>query len=545
MTENVVYHKVEAYPMKCRLYLTKKQAETVDEWMLGLWKAYNITLYALKTGDRRIMQESKPDKSGNTAWFPDFRKMAAKAWLDYLRVENAHVACVPSAALSSSVGGLFLSDMKRAWEKQGKLPVKNWFDKKDNKGHSVIRWYSERKPRRSVYFQIASSHLKREGKTVFAKFLKIGKVKLRGWNEKIKPSADSFSDLISALQENKKQLGCRIEKDTCGDYFAVISLRNVYRPFRESSKRHDIGIDVGIHNMLADSDGNCYQNPKYKKQVEKQLDYYNTCLSRQFGPTNKDYRTERKNKNKWNESHRDEIDAGKVEVRTINPSRHYLETKRKKARLERKVKRKRELLQHRYSSSIVNKASMIGIESLSVTGMLKNDNVAKELSDAAMSSQLMKLKYKAEWSGVNLQEVGELYPSTQICSKCGYELTGDERLKLGDRTFSCPVCGYEIESDINAAQTIKSRARFMLDKGIKPEKLKKEKKLPKDHEVFKDRSDIVVHFSMEMKQNYKNPYIVINTETGEILDDAQGEGYRTIQNAKKAWRYKNKQKQIL
>ena len=33
-------------------------------------------------------------------------------------------------------------------------------------------------------------------------------------------------------------------------------------------------------------------------------------------------------------------------------------------------------------------------------------------------------------------------------------------------------------------------------------------------------------------------YIVIDAETGEILDDAQGFGYKTIGNAYRAYRYK-------
>ena len=34
-------------------------------------------------------------------------------------------------------------------------------------------------------------------------------------------------------------------------------------------------------------------------------------------------------------------------------------------------------------------------------------------------------------------------------------------------------------------------------------------------------------------------YIVINANTGETLDDAQGYGYKSALNAKRAWEYKN------
>lgn len=35
-------------------------------------------------------------------------------------------------------------------------------------------------------------------------------------------------------------------------------------------------------------------------------------------------------------------------------------------------------------------------------------------------------------------------------------------------------------------------------------------------------------------------YYIVSKETGEILDDAQGYGYKTIQKAHAAWAYKNK-----
>lgn len=38
-------------------------------------------------------------------------------------------------------------------------------------------------------------------------------------------------------------------------------------------------------------------------------------------------------------------------------------------------------------------------------------------------------------------------------------------------------------------------------------------------------------------------YCVVSTETGEILDDAQGYGYKTIQNAYASYAYKNRDKQ--
>ncbi len=37
-------------------------------------------------------------------------------------------------------------------------------------------------------------------------------------------------------------------------------------------------------------------------------------------------------------------------------------------------------------------------------------------------------------------------------------------------------------------------------------------------------------------------YVIINTESGEIVDDAQGYGYKTAQKAYAGWSYKNRDK---
>ena len=51
-----------------------------------------------------------------------------------------------------------------------------------------------------------------------------------------------------------------------------------------------------------------------------------------------------------------------------------------------------------------------------------------------------------------------------------------------------------------------------------------------------------VSYSESLSSNYEPRYVVIDTETGEIVDDAQGYGYKSKQNAYKAWTYKSKVK---
>lgn len=53
-----------------------------------------------------------------------------------------------------------------------------------------------------------------------------------------------------------------------------------------------------------------------------------------------------------------------------------------------------------------------------------------------------------------------------------------------------------------------------------------------------DRTYVVVK-----RDSYKNKFIVIDKETGKILDDAQGYGYKTVRNAYVCFAYKNMNKE--
>ncbi|MBR3516356.1 MAG: hypothetical protein IKM88_13405 [Lachnospiraceae bacterium] len=53
--------------------------------------------------------------------------------------------------------------------------------------------------------------------------------------------------------------------------------------------------------------------------------------------------------------------------------------------------------------------------------------------------------------------------------------------------------------------------------------------------------EILVHYDPELVKADKNPYVLLHKD-GRIVDDAQGYGYKTVQNAKRAFNYKAKQK---
>ena len=55
-------------------------------------------------------------------------------------------------------------------------------------------------------------------------------------------------------------------------------------------------------------------------------------------------------------------------------------------------------------------------------------------------------------------------------------------------------------------------------------------------------ADILVMEDSKLSKGYEKRFVVVDKNTGEILDDAQGYGYKTIRSAYSAYAYKTRDK---
>ena len=187
-----------------------------------------------------------------------------------------------------------------------------------------------------------------------------------------------------------------------------------------SSHKPAIGVDVGINSLATLDNGMKFSTPKALKRYERKL----RRLQRKFS-------------------------------RCTYQSRNWWKLKAKIARLHYRIYCIRIDAHHKATTIIVHKASHIGIESLNVSGMLKNRKLAKALSDARLSGFLSMLKYKALAANVKIKEADTFFASSKTCSQCQEKRNN---LTLSDRTFKCPSCDVSIDRDINAAINLRNLA---------------------------------------------------------------------------------------
>ena len=138
--------------------------------------------------------------------------------------------------------------------------------------------------------------------------------------------------------------------------------------------------------------------------------------------------------------------------KTVWESTNYQKQRQRVAKTQAKIARIRKDWLNKVTWNLVNTYDEIHIEDLNVKGMVRNHHLAKHISDSLFGEFRRQLTYKCEWCGKQLVLVDRWYPSSQLCSNCGYRFKGTKDLKV--REWVCPKCGKHHSRDVNAAINI-------------------------------------------------------------------------------------------
>lgn len=154
--------------------------------------------------------------------------------------------------------------------------------------------------------------------------------------------------------------------------------------------------------------------------------------------------------------------------RIANPhnfkTKRYTKVKTNLRRAYQKVENIQMDILHKFTMGLITKYGEIHIEDLDVHHMMMSKRMGKNLHRSMFGKLNKILTYKCEWYHRKLVKVGRLYPSTQICSNCGYRKTNDsyggKHTLSGDniyhqhQTYRCYECGLVIDRDVNAVNNI-------------------------------------------------------------------------------------------
>lgn len=182
-------------------------------------------------------------------------------------------------------------------------------------------------------------------------------------------------------------------------------------------ERKIVGIDIGVHHYATLSTGEIIDYPYFGEKEYNRLRLLEKGYLRKPSNTNK-----------------------------------HKKAVRRYAILHEKIYNRRMDFIHKLTCRLTDEFDEIHIEDISYSRLAKkakNREIKRRIIDSSFSSFKNQLKYKSEDKGVKFIVVDKFYPSSQLCSSCGFL---DKEMKdTHKRKFRCESCGYIEDRDINAA----------------------------------------------------------------------------------------------
>lgn len=216
-----------------------------------------------------------------------------------------------------------------------------------------------------------------------------------------------------------------VVKYPSGKYYVNIVCEYEEEEHRNAHK--EIGIDLGVKNLVITSDGRKFDNPKFLVKYQEKLAIAQRHLSRKKKGSN-----------------------------------GYESQRVKVARLYEKIADCRSDMLHKLTFELTTTCSDLFLEGLNVKEMQQDRRLSKSIADCSWGRLIEMFTYKGRWYGCKTHKISRWYPSSKTCSNCNYTL---ESLPLDVREWDCPNCGSHLDRDVNAAINILKEGKRELSAG--------------------------------------------------------------------------------
>ena len=215
-----------------------------------------------------------------------------------------------------------------------------------------------------------------------------------------------------------------ISMTSTGKYYVSILCETAIAQLPKTNS--SVGVDLGLSDFAILSTGEKIGNKRFLNQLSKKLAKEQKILSRRYLVARK-------------------------EGRKLSDSKNYQKQRMKVAKIHEKIANQRKDFLNKLSTNLIKNHDVICIEDLSSENLKKNHKLAKAIDDVSWSKFVTMLDYKANWYGKQISKISRWYPSSQICSDCGFS-SGKKPLSV--REWTCTNCGSHHDRDINASINI-------------------------------------------------------------------------------------------
>ena len=224
-------------------------------------------------------------------------------------------------------------------------------------------------------------------------------------------TSDKYREKLKTTKINNVTI--KIEN---GKYYAVFNIETETPDFPKTYE--SVGIDLGMRTLATLDNGLKIANLDVSHE-EKMIKKYQKKLSKQEYQSNRYKKTLKKY---WNW----------VDTKNNKINDYY----------------------HKLTTEIVKKYDIIIVEDLNIKGMFQNRHLSPKLQRIGWRKFVEMLEYKAKIYGKTFRQIDRWYPSSKICSNCGYYY---EDLKIEQTEWKCPDCPETHDRDVNAAKNIQKQ----------------------------------------------------------------------------------------
>lgn len=323
-----------------------------------------------------------------------------------------------------------LSDAKKQYEETGKSKIKTpaslkteyeWLKEVDSIAlcNSQLHLQSAYKNFFSKTARFPEFHSKHKGKQSYTTNNSSGQ--LRFENGMLRLPKVGFVKIVLHRFCKGKIKSITISRTSTNKYFASILTEQTPDVIeKDTTQEKVLGIDMSFKELAVYSDGTKAKYPMYYRKAQKRLAH----LQRNFS-------------------------------RTKNDSKRHEKARLKVAKLYEKISNQRKDFLDKESIKIAREYNVIVIEKLNMRCMAnKGMHHGKVINDLGFGMFKDMLKYKLSNNLGNLIEADRFYPSSQLCSNCGFKNIAVRNLSI--REWDCPQCGVHHDRDINASINLKN-----------------------------------------------------------------------------------------
>ena len=407
MSKQLVENSKTNKSLKLRLYLSTEQKILIDKTFGCCRKLYNEHLQEKNEFyiENILPIKSKATKIEINQIYRMFKPKTEKEW----KVVYPYLTEVSSTSLQQArmdCDNAFVNFFKaKNGSRKGKSGFPKFKSKKDN--HQ-----SYREPNVNENCQIFFENR-------IVKIPKLGKVSFKN---------RQFPKWWNQIQ---KLCSMTVSKSCSGNYYVSILFEIENVKYKVENRKEAIGLDFSPSEMYVSSENQTGKDFGYVAQKQahsKKLKRLERRLAR------KQFLKDPKSPKKL-------------------PSKNREKARIKLARLEEHIADSRKDWIEKETLRLVTSYDKVVVEDLNLKGISAFLRNAKNMNDTSWATFVSRLQAKGKDYACNVIKADRYFPSSQLCSKCGFQYKG---LKLSEREWTCPNCGTHRIRDVNAAINLKN-----------------------------------------------------------------------------------------